>query len=97
MIAVNEAPRSSDMTLRFKSAGLVRGNHKKTYTVPFEEINDPRFHWAEDYEQIPLFNFTSSPPVPVTLRGALTVAVGATNFTLGNFNFDDGPGSTLSE
>ncbi len=50
MIAVNEAPRSSDMTLRFKSAGLVRGNHKKTYTVPYEEINDPRFHWAEDYE-----------------------------------------------
>ena len=46
----NEAPRSTDMTLRFKSAGLVRGNHKKTYTVPYEEINDPRFHWAEDYE-----------------------------------------------
>jgi len=50
MISVNEAPKSSDMTLRFKSAGLVRWNHKKTYTVPYEEINDPRFHWAEDYE-----------------------------------------------
>lgn len=50
MIAVSEAPRSSDMSLRFKSAGLVRGNHKKTYTVPYEEITDPRFHWAEDYE-----------------------------------------------
>lgn len=50
MVAVDEAPKSSDMTLRFKSAGLVRGNHKKTYTVPYEEINDPRFHWAEDYE-----------------------------------------------
>ena len=50
MIAVDEAPRSSDMMLRFKSAGLVRGNHKKTYTVPYEEITDPRFHWAEDYE-----------------------------------------------
>lgn len=50
MIAVNEAPSSTDMTLRFKSAGLVRGNHKKTYTVPYEEIKDPRFHWAEDYE-----------------------------------------------
>ncbi len=50
MIAVNEAPTSSDMTLRFKSAGLVRGNHKKTYIVPYEEINDPQFHWAEDYE-----------------------------------------------
>jgi hypothetical protein len=50
MIAVDEAPKSSDMTLRFKSAGLVRGNHKKTYTVPYEEINDLRFHWAEDYE-----------------------------------------------
>src|SRR5579883_1481006 len=50
MIAVNEAPRSSDMMLRFKSAGLVRGNHKKTQIVPYEEIKDPRFHWAEDYE-----------------------------------------------
>ncbi len=50
MIPVNEAPRSSDMILRFKSAGLVRGNHKKTHTVPYEEITDPRFHWAEDYE-----------------------------------------------
>lgn len=50
MMAVSEAPRSSDMSLRFKSAGLVRGNHKKTYTVPYEEITDPRFHWAEDYE-----------------------------------------------
>lgn len=50
LITVNEAPRSSDMTLRFKSAGLVRGNHKKTYIVPYEEINDPRFNWAEDYE-----------------------------------------------
>jgi hypothetical protein len=49
-IAVTEAPRSSDMTLRFKSSGLIRGNHRKTYTVPYEEINDPRFHWAEDYE-----------------------------------------------
>jgi hypothetical protein len=50
VIAVNEAPSRTDMTLRFKSAGLVRGNHKKTYTVPYEEINDPRFNWAEDYE-----------------------------------------------
>lgn len=50
MIAVSEAPKSSYMILRFKSAGLVRGNHKKTQIVPYEEINDPRFHWAEDYE-----------------------------------------------
>jgi hypothetical protein len=50
MIAVVEAPKCSEMTLRFKHAGLVRGNHKKTYTVPYEEILDPRFHWAEDYE-----------------------------------------------
>src|SRR5947209_5938286 len=27
-----------------------RGNNKKTYTVPDEEIKDPRFHWTEDYE-----------------------------------------------
>src|SRR5258708_18293400 len=46
MISVDEAPKGGGMTLRFKSAGLVRGNHKKTYTVPYEEINDPRFNWA---------------------------------------------------
>ena len=50
MISVKEAPKGGSMTLRFKSAGLVRGNHKKTYTVSYEGINDPRFHWAEDYE-----------------------------------------------
>lgn len=49
MVAVDEAPKN-DMTLRFKSVGLVRGNHKSTHVVPYEEINDPRFHWAEDYE-----------------------------------------------
>lgn len=50
MISVDEAPKSGGMTLRFKKAGLVRGNHKKTYIVPYEEIKDPRFNWAEDYE-----------------------------------------------
>ncbi len=66
IVAVNEAPQSGSMTLRFKNAGVIRsngrqnwrvqecrasvGNHKKTYTVPYEEITDPRFHWAEDYE-----------------------------------------------
>jgi len=50
MVSVNKAPKGGSMILRFKSAGLVRGNHKKTYTVPYEEITDPRFHWAEDYE-----------------------------------------------
>lgn len=50
MIAVDEAPKSGSMTLRFKKAGLIRGNHKKTYTVPYEDITDPRFNWAEDYE-----------------------------------------------
>lgn len=50
MVAVDEAPKSTDMTLRFKGAGLIRGNHKKTHIVPYEEIKDPRFHWAEDYE-----------------------------------------------
>jgi len=50
MVSVDEAPKSGSMTLRFKKAGLVRGNHKKIYTVPYEEISDPRFHWAEDYE-----------------------------------------------
>ncbi len=50
MVSVTEAPKSTDMTLRFKSAGLVRGNHKSTHVVPYEQISDPRFHWAEDYE-----------------------------------------------
>lgn len=50
MVSVDEAPKSGSMTLRFKKAGLVCWNHKKTYTVPYEEISDPRFHWAEDYE-----------------------------------------------
>ncbi len=50
MISVDKAPKSTDMTLRFKSAGLVRGNHKNTRIVPYEEINDPRFNWAEDHE-----------------------------------------------
>lgn len=50
MISVNEAPKSTDMTLRFKSAGLKRGNSKEMYIVPYEEVSDPRFHWAEDYE-----------------------------------------------
>ena len=53
MIAVSEAPGRNDMTLRFKSAGLVRRNHKKKYTVPYEEINDPGFHWVEDYKETP--------------------------------------------
>nr|WP_220208303.1 group I intron-associated PD-(D/E)XK endonuclease [Reticulibacter mediterranei] len=50
MVKVDEAPTSSNMTLRFKSAGLVRGNHKSTRVVPYEEIDALRFHWAEDYE-----------------------------------------------
>jgi hypothetical protein len=50
MVAVNAAPKGGSMILRFKSAGLVRGNRKKTYIVTYEEIKDPRFNWAEDYE-----------------------------------------------
>ena len=34
MISVDEAPKTADMTLRVKSAGLVRGNHKNTHLVP---------------------------------------------------------------
>ena len=41
------------MTLWFKSEGQVRGNYRKTYAVPYEAINDSRFHWAEDYEKTP--------------------------------------------
>lgn len=50
MIPVSQAPKGDSMILRFKSAGLIRGNHKKTYVVPYEEIKDNRFNWAEDYE-----------------------------------------------
>jgi hypothetical protein len=50
MIPVNQAPKGGSMILRFKCAGLVRGNHKKTYVMPYEEIKDSRFNWAEDYE-----------------------------------------------
>ena len=50
MVPVKEAPKGGSMILRFKSAGLVRGNHKNTHVVPYEEITDPRFNWAEDYE-----------------------------------------------
>ncbi len=35
MISVDEAPKRGDMTLRFKGAGLVRGNHKKTKLACF--------------------------------------------------------------
>ena len=50
MIPVDIALCRKDMTLRFKSAGLLRGNSKRAYIVPYEEVTDPRFHWAEDYE-----------------------------------------------
>ena len=52
MVAVNEAPRSSDMVLRFKSAGVIRSNGRQSWRVSYEEAvtSGVKYNWAEDYE-----------------------------------------------
>ena len=51
MVPVNEAPRG-EMTLRFKSAGVIRSNGKQNWHVPYEEAiaSGVKYNWAEDYE-----------------------------------------------
>jgi hypothetical protein len=51
MIAVDEA-KSHDMTLRFKSAGVIRSNGRQSRSVPYEEAvnSGVNYWWAEDYE-----------------------------------------------
>src|SRR5579871_1446026 len=55
MIAVNEAPGRTDMTLRFKSAGVVRSNGRQNWRVSYEEAvaSGVKYNWAEDYEKTP--------------------------------------------
>jgi hypothetical protein len=52
MISVNEAPKSSDMILRFKNAGVIRSNGRQSWRVPYEEAvtSGIKYNWAEDYE-----------------------------------------------
>jgi hypothetical protein len=52
MIAVNEAPGRTDMTLRFKNSGVIRSNGKQSWRVSYEEAVTSRVkcNWAEDYE-----------------------------------------------
>ncbi len=37
MVAVSAAPKGGSMILRFKSAGLVRGNGRQSWRVSYEE------------------------------------------------------------
>ena len=52
MVSVNEAPQKGDMTLRFKSAGVIRSNGRQSWRVPYEEAVDSgvSYWWAEDHE-----------------------------------------------
>jgi PD-(D/E)XK endonuclease len=52
IVPVNEAPQTGGMTLRFKSAGVIRSNGKQSWRVSYEEavVGGVRYNWAEDYE-----------------------------------------------
>ncbi len=52
MISVHEAPQSTDMTLRFKNAGVIRSNGRQSWRVSYEEAitSGVKYNWAEDYE-----------------------------------------------
>jgi len=52
MVAVNEAPQSGSMTLRFKNAGVIRSNGRQSWRVSYEEAvaGGVKYNWAEDYE-----------------------------------------------
>jgi PD-(D/E)XK endonuclease len=52
MVTVNEAPKATDMTLRFKSAGVIRSNGRQSWHVSYEEAltSGVKYNWAEDYE-----------------------------------------------
>ncbi len=52
MIAVNEAPARTDMTLRFKDVGVIRSNGKQSWRVSYEKAvaSEVKYNWAEDYE-----------------------------------------------
>lgn len=52
MIPIDEAPKATDMTLRFKSAGVIRSNGQKSWQVSYGEAiaSGVKYNWAEDYE-----------------------------------------------
>lgn len=52
MIPVSDAPGRNDMTLRFKSAGVIRSNGRQNWRVSYEEAvaSGVKYNWAEDYE-----------------------------------------------
>ena len=51
-VPVYEAPKSTDMTLRFKNAGVIRSNGRQSWRVSYEEAvtSGVKYNWAEDYE-----------------------------------------------
>ncbi|MBV9614009.1 MAG: hypothetical protein JO031_00970, partial [Ktedonobacteraceae bacterium] len=51
MLSVDEAAKHN-MSLRFKSAGVIRSNGKQSWRVPYEEAvnSGVNYWWAEDYE-----------------------------------------------
>jgi hypothetical protein len=52
MIAVDGAPKDNMYLLRYKSAGVVRNNGRKSWHVPYAEavVSEVKYWWAEDYE-----------------------------------------------
>lgn len=51
-VPVEEAPKTTDMTLRFKNAGVIRSNGRQSWHVSYEEAitSGVKYNWAEDYE-----------------------------------------------
>jgi len=51
MVAVDEATKYN-MSLRFKSAGVIRSNGRQSWHVPYEEAANSgvNYWWAENYE-----------------------------------------------
>ena len=52
MVSVNEAPKTTDITLRFKNAGVIRSNGRQSWRVSHEEAvtSGVKYNLAEDYE-----------------------------------------------
>jgi len=52
LVSIDEAPKATDMTLRYKTAGVSRSNSKQNWHVSYEEAltSGVKYNWAEDYE-----------------------------------------------
>jgi len=52
MVAVEDAPQTGSMTLRFKNTGVIRSNGRQSWRVSYEEAVacGVKYNWAEDYE-----------------------------------------------